>query len=75
LPLSAGKKPDVPFVDPRVETVGVTYLRSLNKEALRELDGVKLIQDVAPPLAVLLPYGLYIEIQRLALIGAREQEK
>lgn len=53
----------LPYVDPSVQHVGVTKLRSLNVAQLRELDKTLVIQDNDKPLAVLLRYDHFMAMQ------------
>jgi hypothetical protein len=53
----------LPYVDPSVQHVGVTKLRSLNVTQLRELDKTLVIQDNDKPLAVLLRYEHFMAMQ------------
>lgn len=54
----------VPYIDPRVKYEGVSRIRLLNAQRLRELEDVIVVQDNGQPLAVIVPYDLYLEIQR-----------
>jgi hypothetical protein len=53
----------IPYVDPNVEHVGITRLRSLNVTQLRELTKTLVIQDNDKPLAVLLKYEHFLAMQ------------
>jgi translation initiation factor IF-3 len=53
----------LPYVDPTVQHVGVTRLRSLNVAQLRDLDRTLVIQDNDKPLAVLLRYDHFMAMQ------------
>lgn len=53
----------LPYVDPTVQHVGVTKLRSLNVAQLRDLDKTLVIQDNDKPLAVLLRYEQFMAMQ------------
>jgi hypothetical protein len=53
----------IPYLDPNVQHVGVTRLRSLNVTQLRELDKTLVIQDNDEPLAVLLKYDQFLAMQ------------
>lgn len=56
----------IPVIDPNVRHVGVSKLRTLNAERLRALDKTLVIQDPDDmPLAVMLRYEQYLEIQRV----------
>lgn len=54
----------VPYIDPNVEHVGVSRLRSLNATNLRNFDKTLVIQDNNTPLAVLLAYDQFLSMQR-----------
>jgi hypothetical protein len=54
---------DIPFVDPRIEYVGASKLRSLNTSNLGKLKKTLVIQDNDTPLAVLLNYEQYLNMQ------------
>lgn len=79
LPWSHG----IPFVDPNVEHVGVTKLRSFNATNLGELQKMLVIQDNDRPLAVMMSYEQYLAIQRklrealdaLEVLGRKESEE
>src|ERR1022692_1905583 len=53
----------IPFVDPGVEHVGVSKLRTLNATNLGRIKKMMVIQDNDAPLAVLLSYQQYLAIQ------------
>jgi translation initiation factor IF-3 len=54
----------IPYLDPTVQHVGISRLRALNVTQLRDLDKTLVIQDNDKPLAVLLKYEHFMEIQR-----------
>jgi PHD/YefM family antitoxin component YafN of YafNO toxin-antitoxin module len=54
---------NIPFIDPRVEHVGVSKLRTLNATNLSKVKNTLVIQDNDTPLAVLLGYEQYLIIQ------------
>ena len=54
----------VPYIDPNVEHVGVSKLRTLNAKTLRETDKALVIQDNNTPLAVLLTYDQFQLMQK-----------
>lgn len=56
-----------PYIDERVEHVGITRLRALNATSLRDSDKTLVIQDNDRPLAVLLPYDTFLEMQKTLL--------
>jgi hypothetical protein len=53
----------IPYLDPSVQHVGVSRLRALNIEQLRDLDKTLVIQDNDKPLAVLLKYEYFMAMQ------------
>jgi hypothetical protein len=53
----------IPFVDPNVEHVGVSKLRTLNASNLSRVSKMLVIQDNDTPLAVLLNYDQFLTIQ------------
>jgi len=53
----------IPYLDPSVQHVGVTKLRSLNVAQLRDMEKTLVIQDNDKPLAVLLKYEHFMAIQ------------
>jgi hypothetical protein len=53
----------IPYLDPSVQHVGVTRLRAMNIEQLRDLDKTLVIQDNDKPLAVLLRYEQFMAMQ------------
>jgi hypothetical protein len=54
---------EIPFVDPAVEHVGVSKLRTLNATNLGKIRKMMVIQDNDVPIAVLLNYPQYLAIQ------------
>lgn len=55
----------IPIIDERVKHVGATALRGLTAKALKGLEDVMVIQSSDDePLAVVLPYSIYLEIQQ-----------
>jgi hypothetical protein len=54
----------VPYIDPNVEHVGVSRLRTLNATNLRHFDKALVIQDNDRPLAVLLAYDQFLLMQQ-----------
>ena len=57
--------PPIPVIDPSVRHVGVSKLRELNVAKLRQNDETLVIQDNDQPLAVLLAYDKFLEMQQL----------
>lgn len=53
-----------PYIDPTIEHVGLTKLRSLNGTVLSSLDHAIVIQDNNKPLAILMPYEQFLNMQR-----------
>jgi hypothetical protein len=57
----------IPYLDPSVQHVGVSKLRALNIEQLRDLNKTLVIQDNDNPLAVLLKYEHFMAMQERLL--------
>jgi len=57
-------KGKIPHIDPNVQYVGVSKLRLLNADRLRSLDSTLVIQDDDKPLAVVLSYEQFLEMQK-----------
>lgn len=58
-------KSSIPYIDPNVQFVGVSKLRQLNATALNDLDNKTLvIQENDKPLAVVLSYDQFLEMQK-----------
>jgi hypothetical protein len=55
---------EIPYIDPKVQYVGVSKLRTLNATNLNELDKTLVIQDNDRPLAVVLSYEQFMAMQR-----------
>jgi PHD/YefM family antitoxin component YafN of YafNO toxin-antitoxin module len=56
--------PTYPVIDPSIKHVGVSKLRELNATALKETDDTFVIQDNNTPLAVLLSYEKFLNMQQ-----------
>jgi len=56
--------PTYPVIDPSIKQVGVSKLRELNATALKETDDTFVIQDNNTPLAVLLTYEKFLNMQQ-----------
>jgi hypothetical protein len=54
----------LPYIDPNVQHVGVSRLRTLNATNLRQFDKTLVIQDNDKPLAVLLSYEQFLLMQK-----------
>ena len=54
---------DIPRIDPRVRHVGISKLRGLNADKLRETTDTFVIQENDKPLAVLLTYDKFLAMQ------------
>jgi PHD/YefM family antitoxin component YafN of YafNO toxin-antitoxin module len=54
---------DFPTIDPTVRHIGVSKLRGLNADKLRETEETFVIQDNDKPLAVLLTYDKFLAMQ------------
>ncbi|MDQ3666539.1 MAG: hypothetical protein M3410_08160 [Acidobacteriota bacterium] len=57
-------KGKIPHIDPNVQYVGVSKLRLLNADRLHSLDKTLVIQDDDKPLAVVLSYEQFLEMQK-----------
>jgi hypothetical protein len=56
--------PTYPVIDPSIKHVGVSKLRELNATALKETVDTFVIQDNNTPLAVLLTYEKFLNMQQ-----------
>jgi PHD/YefM family antitoxin component YafN of YafNO toxin-antitoxin module len=56
---------NIPHIDESVRHVGVSKLRELNVAKLRQSEETLVIQDNDEPLAVLLTYDKFLEMQQL----------
>src|SRR5262245_54970556 len=54
----------IPYIDPNVQYVGVSKLRSLNATNLNDLDKTLVIQDDDKPIAVILSYEQFMKMQQ-----------
>jgi hypothetical protein len=63
----------VPYIDPNVEHVGVSRLRELNATKLRQFEKTLVIRDNDTPLAVLLTYEQFLNMQRQLVFCHRNQ--
>lgn len=55
----------IPLIDDRIRHVGVSALRGLNAKTLRELKEMLVLQVDDKPIAVLIPYEMYLEMQKV----------
>lgn len=55
----------MPMIDPSIRHVGVSKLRELNVAKLRESEETLVIQDNDQPLAVLVTYQKFLEMQQM----------
>lgn len=55
---------NIPFIDPNVHYYGVSELRKFNAERLRQLSGAVVLTDNGEPLAVVISFATYMEIQQ-----------
>lgn len=55
---------DIPIIDPSVKHVGVSKLRGMTSDKLKQTEDTLVIQENDKPLAVLLSYEKYLVIQR-----------
>lgn len=54
----------IPTIDPQVKYKGTSYLRTLNTETMKAIEGVVVIQDAdAEPLIVIVPFDTYLTLQ------------
>lgn len=53
----------VPFIDERVSVVGISKFRRMNATNLRAQMGLLVIGDNAGPIAVLVPYEMFLRMQ------------
>lgn len=56
----------IPVIDPNVRHVGTSYLRTLNSEKLRQLEGAIVVRDNEEPLAVIVSWETFIALQQQA---------
>lgn len=54
----------MPVIDPNIKYVGVSKLRQLNATKLKETDDTFVLQDNDQPLAVLVKYRKFMEMQQ-----------
>ena len=52
------------YINPHVRNVGISKLRSLNASKLRDMDKTLVIQENDQPLAVLVRYEEYLDMQK-----------
>lgn len=65
---------NIPHIDPTVRHIGVSKLRGLNAEKLRESEDTYVIEENDTPLAVLLTYDKFLAMQEQLLAVARTVE-
>lgn len=53
----------IPTIDPQVKHVGISHLRKLNADTLRNLQGALVICDNSEPIAVIVSYETFLRIQ------------
>lgn len=61
----------IPIIDERIKHVGPATLRKYDALKLRGLRDLMVIQDGDEPLAVLIPYEMYLEMQREVAEGKK----
>jgi hypothetical protein len=62
------KRYDPPAIDSRIEVAGPTRLRDFNGDKLKKLtDNILVVQDGGRPVAVLMSYKLYVDMQSQAV--------
>jgi len=54
----------MPVIDPNVKYVGISKLREMNASKLKETDDTFVLQDNDQPLAVLVKYRKFMEMQQ-----------
>lgn len=54
----------IPYIDPNVQFVGVSKLRSLNATNLSALNKTLVVQDDETPIAVILSYDQFMKMQQ-----------
>lgn len=64
-----------PYIDERVEYIGVSSLRLLNSQSLRRFDKLLVIHDREQALAVILPYEQFMEMQRHLVAALKALER
>lgn len=62
--MNATETKGIPVIDPNVQYVGVSKLRKLNAGNLHTLDKTLVIQDDDKPLAVILKFDQFLEMQK-----------
>ena len=62
----------IPYLDPTVAHVTMMQVRRMS---LRNLDKPYLVHDGAQPIAVVLPYAMYLELQELLELPKAERPK
>lgn len=60
------------YVDPTIARVGPTKLRTLNAAKLRALDSTLVVYDNETPVAVVVKYEDYLQMQEQRLIGVQQ---
>lgn len=55
---------NIPYIDDSVRWLGVSMLRSFNTAELAGLEGAVVFHENCKPLAVMLPYDTYIQMQK-----------
>ena len=57
--------PEIPYIDPNVQYVGVSKLRNLNATSLQNLDAKTIVvQENNQPIAVIVSFEQFLEMQR-----------
>jgi len=61
------------FIDERIKHVGVSTLRKIDADVLRELDDtLYVLRDHDEPVAVLLSYKLFLKMQDMATAARKD---
>lgn len=67
---------EIPLIDDRIKTVGPTYLRTLNAQALKKLNEMLIVTDTnSKPRAVIFPYDQYMAMQKELVEGRQIIER
>jgi len=61
----------IPRIDPNVKYCGVSELRKLNSEKLRELPAALVVLDNGEPLAVIVSFEVFLKMQAEHGIGEK----
>lgn len=65
----------IPTIDPQVKHVGISHLRKLNADILRNLQGALVICDNSEPIAVIVSYETFLRIQQAQIVLSNGVDK